>query len=266
MANDYNHIAVSNGWYDLIGGPDNTHLHALTWEYNIQPDWEIRMEVWPPQEDPLVQMGDMPGGFFDFPPDQPLSPEGKKSRKERARDSGRSGKGKKAMPGSSKPAPGLEGPMVPPPLGPGQTTDGIVYVEQARVGKSRGKKKSPPLSPFAAWLVGGTKHKSAGKDSEKPEMMIVAQQQKQQQPDKEQQRSVDHEIGKGKKPSGSNRRNSNGDMASSDEEQYILVEHEPKTLPVTTVATTLSRSKSSGGNSKAHHHHHARDDSACIIM
>ncbi|KAK0275629.1 hypothetical protein LTR35_010899 [Friedmanniomyces endolithicus] len=183
---------VHQGHYDLTG-PDGEIILPQVWDTMIKPDWEISMHMWPmpepapPAPKDIERVLDVGGGSFENPLAgmfgnlglEAMAPLKKSSKKDKDRD-GRKKKGK-AMPDdiihvlpsgmhqSSSSHSAM--PMPPPPpefarggYGGGDLLAGFPVMgglpplpplgpEKRGKGKSKGSKD---LSPFAAWIAGGS--------------------------------------------------------------------------------------------------------------
>ncbi|KAK3625329.1 hypothetical protein LTR56_020494 [Elasticomyces elasticus] len=150
---------VYEGHYDLTG-PDGEIILPQVWDTMIQPDWEIKMHMWPMPEPkkekkPLV---DPLTGFFDglgFPDPQQDRPKKEKRRKSRPK----SPDILNVMPLAAS---AMDGSSMPPPpkFALGMRNDPTALEKEQQ---SRPKSiKSKELTGLAAWISGGRrKNKSS---------------------------------------------------------------------------------------------------------
>lgn len=153
---------VMDGRYDLLGPEGNIILPAV-WDIVIQPEWAIRMELWPEPEPEPMLYETMDGGWTTKPPKK--DKDGKSKKK--------SGKGSS----SRNPTSPVHMAPMPPPL----TPHGMHIIDDDDVvggrgggskSRDKGKKREVriPGGFFGSWIAGsaGARPRGSGKDSEKP--------------------------------------------------------------------------------------------------
>lgn len=191
---------VHEGHYDLIG-PDGEIILPQVWEVMVQPDWTITMHMWPLPElkpkhahPPPPPGGGHPGqhGFPGVPPPPPMPPgvmdvgaamagmhlSKKPSKKDKKRDKGVVNIPPPPMdpmygghmPGAPIPPPPMpHDPRMPPPppMPPGMDMRGAPPGVMAVHGEK--KKKKPQVSPFLAYMAGGSAPTKSLKGAKKTE-------------------------------------------------------------------------------------------------
>lgn len=174
---------VLDGHYDLTG-PNGEIILPQVWESTVQPNWEIEMHLWPMPEAEKAKGGALVDDpFANLGLDQLLSglDMGKSSGKRSKKDSKRKSKSSSQShvvnvpPMHAGQLPGGGG-IVPPPHHGGGLPPGLPahlldlfppgispVIEDKKSGKSKSSssrgKKSQDISPFAAWIAGGSRGK-----------------------------------------------------------------------------------------------------------
>lgn len=143
---------VLDGRYDLMG-PDGRIILPQVWEMVIQPDWDIKMELWPVPANPVPEvMVGMPGGMY------PVADVERKDSKKKD--------GKSKQPGTKPKKPSLPAHMIPVPP-PAMSGDPVPFIYEDKPAKKPKPKPKVKTTGFASWMMGTRPRAPAGKDSEK---------------------------------------------------------------------------------------------------
>lgn len=170
---------VMDGRYDLIG-PEGNIILPVVWDIVIQPEWDIRMELWPePEPEPPLQMpGVWPMPVTDSKQKKPGKGEKKGSKPKKSSSTGMTAA---QLAAAQAAAAGMSNPMAPPPIPAGghvldDPLDPFVSFEigdKSKANKSK-KRAERPAGFLSAWIgaSAGGRSKPSGKDSEKPGAMV----------------------------------------------------------------------------------------------